>query len=44
MSNKISLVTEPGGLQSVGLKELDMTECICTHTHIHTHTQPELKS
>ena len=29
---------EPGGLQSMGCKEWDMTECVQTHTHIHTHT------
>ena len=35
---------EPGRLQSMGLQELDMTECVCmhscarTHTHTHTHT------
>ena len=28
---------EPGGLQSMGHKELDMTELL-THTHTHTHT------
>ena len=29
---------EPGGLQSMGCKEWDMTECVQTHTHTHTHT------
>ena len=29
---------EPGGLQSIGHKELDMTEATSnTHTHTHTH-------
>ena len=29
-------IEEPGGLQSTGHKELDMTERL-THTHTHTH-------
>ena len=33
---------EPGGLQSMGSQELDMTEYVyahtCTHTYTHTHT------
>ena len=28
---------EPGGLQSIGLQESDMTERLNTHTHTHTH-------
>ena len=33
---KIPKTEEPGGLQSMGHKELDMTEW----THTHTHTEP----
>ena len=35
---RIPWTEEPGGLQSTGLKELDMTEwvCVCAHTHTHT--------
>ena len=29
---------EPGGLQSMGSQELDMTEYVHAHTHTHTHT------
>ena len=29
---------EPGGLQFMGLQELDTTEQL-THTHTHTHTE-----
>ena len=35
---KIPWTEEPGRLQSMGCKELDMTERTCTHTHTHTHT------
>ena len=35
---KISWTEEPGRLQFMGHKELDMTERAHTHTHIHTHT------
>ena len=38
---------EPGGLESMGLQELDVTywlnhHCVYTHTHTHTHTQASL--
>ena len=36
---EIPWTEEPGGLHSVGLQELDMTE-VTEHTHTHTHTQP----
>ena len=46
---KIPWTEEPDGLQSMGLKRVDLTEqalrhtnvhvCACTHTHTHTHTQ-----
>ena len=31
---------EPGGLQSMGSQELNMTQCAhaCVHVHTHTHT------
>ena len=35
---RISWTEEPGGLQSVGHKELDTTEQL-THTHAYTHTR-----
>ena len=40
---EIPWTEEPGGLQSMGWKELDTTEQpthvhACTHTHTHTHT------
>ena len=40
---EIPWTKEPGGLQSVGRKELDTTEQLthartCTYTHTHTHT------
>ena len=35
---RIQWTEEPGRLHSMGLKELDMTEWVCTHTHTHTHT------
>ena len=35
---RIPWTEEPGGLQSMGLKELDMTEWVCVFTHTHTHT------
>ena len=34
---EIPWTEEPGGLHSVGLQELDMTE-VTEHTHTHTHT------
>ena len=34
---EIPWTEEPGGLQSMGSQELDMTEY--THTHAHTHIQ-----
>ena len=34
---RIPQTEEPGGLQSMGHKESDMTELL-THTHTHTHT------
>ena len=37
LTGKIPWTEEPGGLQSWGHKELDMTEQH-THTHTHTHT------
>ena len=38
---KIPWAEEPGGLQSMGSKESDMTEWDThTHTHTHTHTPP----
>ena len=37
---RIPWTEEPGGLQSVGCKESDMTKQLThTHTHTHTHTQ-----
>lgn len=36
---RIPLIEEPGRLQSLGIKVLDMTEVtqhMCTHTHTHT--------
>ena len=33
---EIPWTEEPGGLHSVGLQELDMTE-VTEHTHTHTH-------
>ena len=36
---RIPWTEEPVRLQSMGLKELDMTEPTHTHTHTHTHTQ-----
>ena len=38
---RIQWTEEPGRLQSMGLKELDMTEWVCTHTHTHTHTHTQ---
>ena len=38
LTRRIPWTEEPGGLQSKGCKELDMTEAT-EHTHIHTHTQ-----
>ena len=38
LTGKIPWTEEPGGLQSWGHKELDMTE---QHTHTHTHTHTE---
>ena len=37
---EIPRTEEPGGLQSMGHKQSDMTEWLstCTHTHTHTHT------
>ena len=35
---RIPRTEEPGGLQSMGHRESDMTEQL-THTHTHTHTQ-----
>ena len=37
LAKKMSGTEEPGGLQSMGLQELDMTECVCRHTHMHAH-------
>ena len=38
---EIPRTEEPGGLQSMGHKQSDMTEWLstCTHTHTHTHTR-----
>ena len=33
---KIPWTEEPGGLQSMGSQELDVTEQLSTHTHAHT--------
>ena len=46
---KIPRTEEPGGLRSLGLQELDITEHAhehaCVHTHACTHTQsPEPKT
>ena len=38
---KIPWTEEPGGPQSMGHKELGMTEHIHIHTHIHTHTHTQ---
>ena len=38
LAQKITWKEDPGGLQSKGCKELDMTERLSTHAHIHTHT------
>ena len=38
---EIPRTEEPGGLQSMGSKESDMTEQL-THTHTHTHTYKEI--
>ena len=38
LARRIPWTEEPGGLQSKGCKELDMTEAT-EHTHIHTHTE-----
>ena len=35
---RIPWTEEPGGLQSMGCKELDMTQHTHTQTHTHTHT------
>ena len=39
---RVPWTEEPGGLQSMSLKELDMTEwvcmCACTHTHTHSYS------
>ena len=35
---RIPWTEEPGGLQSMGCKELDTIEYTHTHTHTHTHT------
>ena len=32
---------QPGELQSMGHKESDMTEHMCTHVHTHTHTHTQ---
>ena len=40
---KIPWTEEPGGLQSMGHKESDMTAWL-THTYTHTHTHNEFKS
>ena len=38
-AQRVLWTEEPGGLQSMGHKELDMTEWLVhTHTHTHTHT------
>ena len=42
---RIPLIEDPGGLQSMGNKVLDMTEVtqhMCTHTHTHTHAHTHL--
>ena len=35
---RIPWTEEPGRLQSMGLKELDMTEWVCVRAHTRTHT------
>ena len=40
---RIPWTEEPGGLQSWGCKEFDMTERL-THTHTHTHTHTSILS
>ena len=37
LAGRIPWTEKPGGLQSMGSQELDMTEY--THTHAHTHIQ-----
>ena len=43
---RIPWTEEPGRLQPMGHKELDMTDCLTTHacTHTHTHTWVEFLS
>ena len=36
---EIPWTEEPGGLESMGRKELDITEYTHTHTHTHTHSE-----
>ena len=38
LARKMLWTEEPGGLQSMGLPELDMTESTYMHVHTHTHT------
>ena len=41
LAGRIPWTEEPGGLQSIGHRELDMTERMRAraHTHTHTHTR-----
>ena len=38
LARRIPWTEEPGGLQSIGHRELDMIEHVHTHTHTHTYT------
>ena len=35
---RVLCTEEPGGIQSMGLQRIDMTEWLTTHTHTHIHT------
>ena len=42
LAGRIPWTEEPGGLQSIGHRELDMTEHMRLHTYTHTHTHTRI--